>query len=183
MYDPRIFMIDATNRERKSRKDLRRVLICLTLILAGCESVPRKVAIDDPRIQPLLREAASFDRPSYGFTPISRTAEVRWESKPTKKYDAMLHFDSKTSRTIAFRKAGTGWKWIGEQEIFPGPKLYKTVDGTFPEHICLNYEVEPISGFPTNQLNITYLGEDSRLVSRPSLSLADVRPILKEWGY
>ena len=67
--------------------------------------------------------------------------------------------------------------------IFQGPKLYKSVDGTFPEHICLTYETEHISGAPTNQLKIDYLGEDSRLADRTNLALADIRPILKEWGY
>ena len=139
--------------------------------------------MEDPRIQPLLNAAASFDRTSYGFTPIPRAAEVRWESRSTTHYDAMLHIDSKTSRTIAFRKAGAGWKWIGDQEIFQGPKMYKTVDGTFPEQICLTYETESISGHPTTRLNVAYLGEDRRLAGRANLALADIKPILKEWGY
>jgi hypothetical protein len=178
-----LFAINSAKAKRRSVNRIKRSVIYITLVLAACGSIPRKVALDDPRIQPLLKAAASFDRTSQGFTPISKTAEVRWESKPTKKYDAMLHFDSKTSRTIAFRKSGTGWRWIGEQEIFPGPKQYKTVDGMFSEHVCLNYDIESISGFPTNQLSVTYLGQDSRLANRPTLSLADVRPILKEWGY
>jgi hypothetical protein len=157
-------------------------VICASLLVTGCDLTPRKVALDDPRIQPLLKAARSFDRTSYGFTPIPNGADVRWESRPTEHYDAMLHITAKTSRTIAFRKTDSGWKWVGDQEIFQGPTLYKSVDGTFPEHICLTYEIEHISGAPTNQLKIDYLGEDSRLAGRP-LALADIRPILKEWGY
>lgn len=159
------------------------ILLCVLTLLAGCDLLPRKVAIDDPRIQPLLKAAQSFDRTAYGFTAIPKNAEVRWESRPTEKYDAMLHITAKTSRTIAFRKTDAGWSWIGDQEILQGPKMYKTVDGTFPEHICLTYETESISGASKNKLNIDYFGEDRRLAGRTGLVLADVKPILKEWGY
>ena len=95
----------------------------------------------------------------------------------------MLHIYSKTSRTIAFRKASNGYRWIGDQEIFQGPKEYKTVDGTLREQVTFTYEVESVSGFPTNRLNIAYSGQDSRLATRSSLALGDVKPILREWGY
>ena len=90
---------------------------------------------------------------------------------------------AKTSRTVAFRKLDSGWSWIGDQEIFDGPKMVKTLDGTFPEHICLTYEVKHISGAPTNRLMIDYLGEDPRLAHQSNLTLSDIRPILKDWGY
>ena len=139
--------------------------------------------MDDPRIQPLLKAAAAFDRMAYGFTPIPKSADVRWESRPTAHYDAMLHISAKTSRTIAFRKTDSDWRWIGDQETFEGPKMVKTVDGTFPENLTLTYEVEQISGSPINQLTVRYIGEDPRLVNKGKLGLVDVRPILKEWGY
>jgi hypothetical protein len=164
-------------------KFAERIVLCLCLLLAACDLVPRKVAMDDPRIQPLLKAAAAFDRTGYGFTPIPKSADVRWESRPTAHYDAMLHISAKTSRTIAFRKTGSGWEWIGDQEMFQGPKMVKTVDGTVLENITLTYEVERISGSPINQLTVDYLGEDPRLLNKSKLMLADVRPILKEWGY
>lgn len=68
-----------------------RYLFLAILFLAGCGIFSEKVSIDDPRIPPLLKEAAHFERLRYGFTPLPSKAEVRWESKPTKKYDAMLH--------------------------------------------------------------------------------------------
>ena len=139
--------------------------------------------MSDPRIQPLLSAAASFQRTRYGFTPIPKQADVQWESKPRGGYDAMLHIYSKTSRTISFRKDGNGYRWIGEQEMFEGPKEYASVDGTFKEHIILTYEIEHVSGFPLNRLNVTYWGEDHRLADRDDLTLSDVMPILKEWGY
>lgn len=151
--------------------------------LVACDWVPRKVSMSDARIQPLLTAASSFPRTNYGFTPLPQEADVRWEAKPRATYDAMLHIFSKTSRTIAFRRTAHGYRWIGEQEIFFGPKEYTTVDGTFHEQICLTYEIESVSGFPLNRLNVTYSGEDTRLAGRQSLTLADVRPILKQWGY
>lgn len=162
--------------------DMRRLLLFLAILLVGCDRFPQKVAMSDPRIQPLLKAASSFDRDTYGFTPIPASAEVRFESHPTQRYDAMLHIESKTSRTIAFRKAGDGYKWIGEQEIFQGPKKYKTVDGTFYEQVTLTYDTETISGYPRNQLNVTYSGEDPRLEFPKKLTLAIVKPVLKEWG-
>jgi len=95
----------------------------------------------------------------------------------------MLHIYSKTSRTIAFRKTTNGYRWIGDQEIFQGPKEYRSVNGTFHEQLCLTYDVESVSGYPLNRLDIEYSGEDSRLANRHSLALADVKPILREWGY
>jgi len=91
----------------------------------------------------------------------------------------MLHIGRKT---IAFRKGGSRYFWIGEQESFQGPKEYKTVDGTFREQIVFTFEKEPVSGFLLNRLNISYNGEDARLVGRSNLSLDDVKPILREWS-
>lgn len=141
--------------------------------------------MDDPRIKPLLQAASSLDRSSYGFTPIPEIADVRLELGSGNGYDAMLHIDGKTSRTIAFRKVSGGWRWVGEQESFRGPRTYKTADGTFYEQIVLTYETEHVSGAPLNKLDITYFGEDPRLGSgvNSNLTLDKVRPILKEWGY
>ena len=159
------------------------LIIALALFLGSCNLIPEKVSMDDSRIQPLIKAARSFDRTSFGFTQLPISADVRWESRPTERYDAMLHIYSKTSRTIAFRKTATGFKWTGEQESFQGPKKYTSPDGTFNESITLTYEVENISGYPTNRLNITYFGEDKRLANHESLSLEYIKPILKEWGY
>jgi hypothetical protein len=139
--------------------------------------------MDDPQVRLLVKAAISFDRASYGFSPIPQNADVRLELRPTRRYDAMLHVAAKTSRTIAFRRENGGYVWIGEQESFKGPKKYKSVDGIFSEEVTLTYEIQGISGYPLNQLNVTYLGEDPRLTGRSNLTLSDVKPILKEWGY
>ena len=97
----------------------------------------------------------------------------------------MLHITAKTVRTIAFQKENGNYVWIGDQEDFEGPKKYKTVDGIFNEAITLTYETQSISGsgYPVNQLNVTYRGEDPRLEAPKHLTLVAVKPMLKEWGY
>jgi len=160
--------------------------VVVALLLVGCSSVPHRVLINDDSLKPMLQAAASFDRARYGFTPIPKdptSTTVFLESKPRDGYDAMLHISTKTYRTIAFRRTPAGYEWIGEQEIFQGPKRYKTADGTFNEAISLTYETVQMSGYPLNQLNIMYYGEDPRLAKKGHLKLARVQPILREWGY
>jgi len=157
--------------------------VIVAVLLEGCGLIPRKVTMDDAQVQRLVKAAGSFDRTSNGFSPIPRQADVRLELRPTSRYDAMLHITTKTVRTIAFRKENGNYVWVGDQETFEGPKKYKTVDGVFNEAITLTYETQSISGYPLNQLNVTYRGEDPRLAGRNNLTLVVVKPILKEWGY
>jgi hypothetical protein len=137
--------------------------------------------MDNPKILPLLAACANVDRAALGFSDIPANADVRLEGAST-KYDAMLHIYSGTSRTIAFRRSGASYRWIGEQEIHTGPREYKTVDGKFREQIVITYEIEPISGVPLNTVFIQYLGDDPALV-RPvgTYTLKEVRPILEKW--
>jgi hypothetical protein len=164
---------------------VRRSLAALAFVflLVSCGVFPEEVPVSDPRVQSLLKAATAFDRAAYGFSPLPTGGNVRLESRPRSSYDAMLHVGGKTRRTIAFRKNASGYFWIGEQEIFQGPKEYKSVDGTFREEVTLTYEKEHGSGFPLNRLNVSYAGEDPRLAGRLDLSLSDVKPILKNWGY
>jgi hypothetical protein len=157
--------------------------LVLVFLAVGCGIFPENVSVSDQRVQSLLKAAADFDRASYSFSPLPTSGHVSLEPKPRSGYDAMLHLGGKTSRTIAFRKNTSGYFWIGEQEVFEGPKMYKSVDGTFHEEVTLTFEKEHVSGVPLNKLNVSYMGEDSRLAGRADLSLRDVRPILKEWGY
>ncbi len=156
-------------------------LVCLAL-LAGCGFTPQKLAYTDPQVQELLRatEAASSNR--FGFTPVATNADIRLEES-SGAYDRMLHVYGRTSRTIAFRKQAKGFTWIGEQETYRGPKQYTTVDGTSFEEICLTYELQRVAHYRLNHLNITYWGEDKRLVNNEDLRLQIILPVLKEWGY
>src|ERR1039458_704208 len=164
--------------------NFRGIFLLLSFLgLTSCGIFPEKVAMNDPKIKPLLDAAGKVDRASLGFSPLPQSADVRLEI-PWKwqqaKYDVMLHIDAETSRTISFRKDQNGYRWIGEQEIYSGPKEYTTVDGTSHEEICITYEIEKISGYPLNQINVSYNGDDPRLKNRENLTLSDVSPIIKE---
>jgi len=159
------------------------VLVLVCSAVTSCGVFPEKVSIDDPRVTPMLEAVAKVDRQALGFSPVSRDAVIRLERGPRDGYDVMLHIDGKTSRTIAFKSVGSGYEWIGEQEIFEGPRKYKTVDGEFLESITLTYDKVRISGYPINQLSVSYSGDDPALAWPRQLALEDVRPILNRWGY
>ena len=145
---------------------------------------PKKIDYSDPELVPLWKAVEAVDRATLGFTPVSKDSKISIERSSGSKYDVMLHIENHTSRTIAFRKKGDDFIWIGEQESFKGPNKYSTPDGTFNERIFLTYDKEEISGHPTNVLNISYFGDDPRLISsHRDLTLSDIRPILKEWKY
>ena len=121
------------------------------------------------------------DRTTLGFTPVTTNAQINLELRSGGAYDAMLHVYGATSRTIAFRKTATGYRWISEQEIYQGPKWYQSVDGTFRECVDIEYQIEPVNGIPTNQLFIQYTGSDTNLEGR-KFTLTEVRPILEKWS-
>lgn len=158
------------------------VILPWTAILAftGCGLTPEKISLSDPQVQPLLKAMEQVDRASLGFTPVTTNAQIKLELSSGGSYDAMLHVDGITSRTIAFRKTTSGYRWIFEQEIYEGPKWYQTVDGTFREYLDIEYQTEPVDGIPVNQLFIRYTGSDTNL-ERRSFTLAEIRPILDYW--
>lgn len=170
-------------------------MLMAALCEAGCGQFPERVSFDDPRLKPMFDAMARVDRRSMGFTPMKPSAEIRVEW-PTPKFDAimhlepkhydvMLHIGGKPSRTVAFKRTNGGYEWIGEQETFEGPRRYESPDGTFNEEITITYDRVPISGFPVNTVSIVYSGEEPALAwpQHPNLSLQDVRPWLKRWGY
>lgn len=158
--------------------------VLIIIGFAGCgknsDLSPVSVSLDDPRVVPLLKATEKIDRSALGFTPISKTANIRLEGAG-RGYDTMLHIYDKTERTISFRKTSDGYKWIAEQEIYVGPKQYTDHEGTWNEKLVIEFYVESINGIPTNQTYISYLGEDKRLVGHQNMTLDYVAPILKEW--
>ena len=112
-----------------------------------------------------MAAVSSVDRQSLGFSAIEPTAQLRLEWRPTARYDAMLHVEGKTSRTIAFRLSADAFEWIGEQEIFEGPAEYDHADGRSHETITLTFEKVPVSGAPLDEVYVSYWGEDPRLSS------------------
>jgi hypothetical protein len=159
------------------------ITIIALVVVFGCGLVPEKVSSKDVRLKPMFEAMDRVDRKSLGFTPVEPAASIRLEWGPRHGYDAMLHIDGRTSRTVAFRRISSGYEWIGEQEIFEGPNKYKSVDGEYKESITINYEKVPISGFPLNTIAVRYQGENSDLSWPRELSVEQVRPVLRQWGY
>ena len=158
------------------------LLLFLTLIIqSGCGLFPENVSLSDPQVQPLLKAMQQVDRASLGFTPVTTNSTIKLERRSSGgSYDVMLHVDGATSRTIAFRKTESGYRWIAEQESFQGPKWWRTVDGNFRESIEIDYQIERVEGIPTNNIFIRYYGEDINIAGQ-TLTLAEVRPIIEKW--
>ncbi len=159
------------------------VLFCLTL--TGCGLFPESVKMGDPKLKP-FSSMYKVNRKALGLSPIPAQADVRIETRSGSDakrvgYDAMLHIDADTSRTVAFKRNGNSYKWIGEQETYKGPGEYTTIDGTFNEEITITYDTSPVSGAPINTIYITYWGNNPRLTSKSNLTLKDVLPTLKLW--
>ena len=187
---PQLF-IAAENRWRHSLsriefpKYLQSVVFAAVVTLwIGCDHglFPKKVSLSDPEIQPFLKAMEQVDRSSLGFTPVSTNAQISLELHPPGgAYDAMLHVHGATSRTIAFRKNESGYRWIFEQESYEGPGWYQSIDGTFRESMLVEYQTERVDGVPTNQLYIRYTGSDTNLIDR-EFTLDEARPILEKWN-
>ncbi|NQY31380.1 MAG: hypothetical protein HRT69_18180 [Flavobacteriaceae bacterium] len=158
--------------------------ISLCLILFSCGLTPRKIDFNDKELKPYWAAAEKADRIAFGFSEIEKDSKISLEENSIfeNPYDKMLHIYGTTSRTIAFESPEKGGlKWIGEQEIYSGPKRYQTPDGEFNEQIVLTYELTPISGHKINELNISYNGERSELTGNNNLTLEIVRPYIKAW--
>jgi len=161
---------------------MKRILFICSLILTGCGLFPEGVEYNDHRLTPLW-DAVNVvtQRSSWGFSAIETNADIRLEG-PSDNYDAMLHIYYKTSRTIAFRKNGSKYRWIGEQEIHTGPRKYKTVDGMLNEQIIVTYEVESISGHPLNKVNVSYYwAENENERYSNDLSLEAAQELITQW--
>ena len=148
----------------------------------GAQPVP--LAIDDARLAPLLRAAEQFDRKRHGFTPLPTGGPMSLDGTASDgRYDAMLHCTDRPYRTIAFRREGVGYRWVGEQQSFDGPRVDKTVDGLLRESITLTYDIEPVSGAPVHRLHVSYWGLNDPFGGVDEPGVEDARRVLRAWGY
>ena len=162
------------------------------------------VQVTDQILAP-YQKALAVDRRTLGFPPLPTNGMVKidivdrahWGYEyPPPNYDVMLHFYENTDRFypnvshgVALKRSAEGLKWVHESMLFYGPKRYTTVDGAFNEYISIVCETEQVSFIGTNLQGtaISYSGPDSRLVDQGqfahNLTIAQVAPILREWGY
>jgi hypothetical protein len=163
------------------RSRLQRILAVLLFCFVGCGLVPKHVSLSDTEIKPMVDAMNKVDRSALGFTPVSTNAKIRLDLRSGGPYDAMLHVDGETSRTIAFRKTQQGYRWISEQEIHKGPKWRRSVDGNFREEIVVEYQTERVNGIPENEIYIIYDGEDPEIKRTDKLSLLEAQAIIQRW--
>jgi hypothetical protein len=152
------------------------------VVLLGCM---QRADLADPTLGPFA-DMYAIDREPLGLTPMPHAGPVQVErhsgADATRRgYDAMLHLAGATARTVAFERAGGGYRWLGEQEITYGPREYDTPDGRLREFVVITYYRRAVDGQPAG-LNIDYRGPDERFVGRShNLTPSDVRPLLDEW--
>jgi hypothetical protein len=179
----RVTLVGRARFMSMTRRFIRLMNHLVILGVVSCGLLPERVSANDSRLKPMFDAIAKVDRAAMGFTPIATDATIRVEWRPRAGYDAMLHIDGRTSRTVAFKRTANGYEWIGEQEIFTGPKTYKSVDGEFSEQITITFDRVRISGFPTNRVSVTYSGDEPTLSGVRELTLQDAEQWLKKWGY
>jgi len=125
------------------------------------------VNLGDPALEPFA-SMYSVERSQYGFTPIPKTGPVSLSRTIFRDdYDAMLHFRGNPSRTITFRWDGKAYQWLGEQEIFEGPRMWDTSDGRRHEWITITFYKEAVN-HNFQGLGILYFGPDEELRWRPN---------------
>ncbi len=155
-------------------------LLSITLIGCGKSQSYPNISLSDPRLSE-FSDLLTINRAILGLPALPPTAKVSVERSNGSSYDAMLHIYSKhEGRTIAFRKEAGKMKWIGEQVILDGPTTFATPDGKLNETLCWTYEISSVSGYPLNQLNITYNGPNPALSVR-NLAAASVAPFEIAW--
>jgi hypothetical protein len=156
-------------------------LFALALFTAACRN---SVSAGDAALKPYAAMYA-VDRGKYGFTPLPTTGTVMIEGRSSSgAYDAMLHYGGNPSRSVAFHWDGRAYQWLGEQEVFDGPRTYDTPDGMQHEEVVISFYVAPVYG--VHGLSIGYEGPDRKLMfakSHSSLTLEEVSPLLQEWGF
>jgi len=154
---------------------------------SACPRSRGPVRVDDPRLARLWEAAAVFGRARQGFSPLPVTGDVVFEHRPDEGA-AVIHTCQRSDRayrTIHFRLAQGSVRWIGEQQSFrSGRNFEDRYAGTLQEEIVLDYEIEPVAGFPLNQLNILYRGPATGRGGPPaSPSQEEARRLLREWGF
>lgn len=166
------------------------VLVAI-LVGFGTYSLVKNIVASTPR--PIAqKDLAPFsdmyraDIQKYGFTPIGKTAHIKlvrsygWGARE-EGCDATLFIDERNvSRTVDFALENGKYRWTGEQEIHRSGRTFSTDEGDMPEQISITYS-ERERRDTRKGLHIAYDGKDRSLCLKPSLTLKDVSPFVREW--
>lgn len=140
-----------------------------------------EVSLDGSGVGPLLKAAAAVDRTALGFTALPTDGYAHLEIWPGANGNARLHIYGAPERILLFRPGPQGYRWIAEEEIYSGPKIWQTVAGDAREQLVVQYQLERVKDFPTNRTCIQYLGRDPRWASRAELRRKDIEPLIAQW--
>ncbi len=152
-----------------------------------CPASRHPIPVGDPHLAGFWTAAVAFDRAGHGFSPLPAIGDVILEQHPDAG-SAVIHTcqpSSRAYRTIHFRVDRGEARWIGEQQSFRSGRTFEDGDaGTVLEELVLDYETEPVAGFPLNRLNILYRGPVTEKAGpSASPSLEDARLLLRRWGF
>jgi hypothetical protein len=142
--------------------------------------------LTDEPVKPFLQAINQSNRLSFGFSPLPVDSQVtiqyyEYNSTAATFISIGPHTDwgSYTSWDVYFERKGDIYQWIGEKETYAGPHRYENIYIHYTTKQGWPY-VTRRGDVPPNTLVVEYRGEDSRL-TKPNLTLEDVRPILSEW--
>jgi hypothetical protein len=185
------------------------VLIIGAVLVLGCapESPPgyreQHVPISAETLKP-YPALFSVDRLKMGFPELPTGGTVRiltvdrlnWKLEyPPPNLDVSFQFFTGTSfyphteQGVALKRTDGDYKWVSESMTFSGPNRYISDDQLINESITITCEIEQVVYIGTNVEGtvIRYFGPDKRLARSGNyaegLSVAQVGPILREWGY
>jgi hypothetical protein len=167
------------------------LIVCLT----GCGrktrtasfSDPQLIPISDPQLAPFIQAIHASDGASLGFSSIPADAAVYLHSDSNARRDVeIMVFNSPAQyndiyRDIEFRKTDTGYKWIREMEIHPGPKTFMGKHNKH-EEIDIAYDTSDVYGITSNKLFIHYEGPVSPFASGKEVTLDEARQVLAKWS-
>jgi len=155
-------------------------LLILPILWGGCEppDTVKYLSSKDPELAPILEAMEEIHPASLGFEPIPETGiRLRVSNRKGGDYNATVDFGH---TWIAFKKVKDRYKLAVQEESHDGPGIMQTPDGPTPEHLFISYATAP-GWTPPNTMVILYSGEDSRLRGNRTLTMEDIRPVLREW--
>jgi hypothetical protein len=134
--------------------------------------------------------------PTNGMVRILTVDRANWKLEyAPPNYDVEFQFYEgstnypRTSRMVALKRNGEEYKWVSEQMMFTGPKLFTSDESLMNESISITCEMEQIAVTGTNIQGtlIVYDGPDDQLAKQcrfgNSLTVSQIGPILRVWGY
>jgi hypothetical protein len=183
------------------------VVLVAVLMVVGCDSPPgyneQNLPVSPDTFKP-YSALFSVDRTKMGFPPLPTNGTVRiltvdranWKLEyAPPNYDVSFQIYEglssypRISRFIALKRDGKLYKWVSEQIMYTGPKLFTPDGSPINEYVTILCETEQVGVIGTNihGIQVIYSGPDEQLAKQcrfgDSLTVTQVGLILRAWGY